>query len=209
MVAQTDITNPSRRAALGALASVPALAILPAIAAASPSSTARLSALIEAHLVAEDALVDADEARMVLADQDVRASFLGRKLHPLGNTRTELTENIDLLFQSEINKIDTLLRLSPELGEPVRAMLETGRTDCLAQIDAAYADHDAAESAVREAEKVCNEALLAVCGHRCASPEEIAIKLRYLAGLGGGLDPDQSVAFYKSLLPEGEDIAAV
>jgi hypothetical protein len=40
----------SRRAALGALASVPALAILPAVALASPT---QLSALIDAHDAAQ------------------------------------------------------------------------------------------------------------------------------------------------------------
>jgi len=107
--------------------------------------------------------------------------------------------------------LGTLLRLSPELGEAARGVVETGRADSLVQIDDAYADYEAAESAVNEAEKACNKALLAVCSHPHASPEELTIKVRYLAGLGLGyiLEPDQSAAFYKSLLPEGEEIAAI
>ena len=69
----------------------------------------------------------------------------------------------------------------------------------------------AGKSAREIFEKVCNAALLAVCAHPYASPEELTIKVRYLAGLGLGyiLEPDQSAAFYKSLLPEGEEIAAI
>jgi hypothetical protein len=39
--------------------------------------------------------------------------------------------------------------------------------------------------------------------------EEFAMKMRYLASWGGGLEEDQAAALYKSLLPEGEDIDAV
>jgi hypothetical protein len=44
----------TRRAALAALASVPALAMLPIAAIASPTSTARLNDLIAVHRVAQD-----------------------------------------------------------------------------------------------------------------------------------------------------------
>jgi hypothetical protein len=93
--------------------------------------------------------------------------------------------------------------LSPEIGEAARSQLEAKRQDCLAQIEAAFADYEAAERAVRAAEKVRDEALLAVCGHRCASPDELAVKLRHLADGGFCLEEDQSAALYKSLLPEG------
>ena len=91
------------------------------------------------------------------------------------------------------------------LAISARAVLETKRADCLAQIDAAYAS----ESAVDEAEEVCGKALVAVCGHRCASPEELTIKLRYLGAWGLGLEEDQCIALYKSLLPEGVGLDAV
>jgi hypothetical protein len=72
-------------------------------------------------------------------------------------------------------------------------------------VAAAYA----ADDAVDEAEKFQHKALEAVCAHRCGSPEELAIKLRYLANWGSGLQEEQSAALYKSLLPEGEEIEAV
>jgi hypothetical protein len=72
-------------------------------------------------------------------------------------------------------------------------------------VAAAYA----ADDAVDEAEKVQHKALEDVCGHRCGSHEEFAMKMRYLASWGGGLEEDQAAALYKSLLPEGEDIDAV
>jgi hypothetical protein len=166
-----------RRAALGALASVPALAILPAVAIASPTSTARLADLIAAHRAAEDAVVDADEAASERADPDVRVSFLGRELSG-DKTRLEWMEHIDFLFQREMWGLATLLRVSPELGEAARGIIEKGKADCLAQIDEAHTDWDAADKAVGDADKVQNEALLAVCAHRCNSVEELTIKVR-------------------------------
>ena len=71
----------TRRAALGALASVPALAVLPAMAVASPTSTARLADLIAAHEAALVAIQTADKALDELTyPRDVRVSFLGREL---------------------------------------------------------------------------------------------------------------------------------
>jgi hypothetical protein len=185
--------------------------MLPIAAVASPTSTARLADLIAAHEAAVNALRDADNACEELADiRESRVSFLGGELSIGDRARRQLTQGVELSCQLEINRLDMISRLSPELGEAARAMLEKSKADCLAQIEAAYADHDAAASAVREAEKVCHEAVLALCGHRCASPEELAIKLRYLTTDGGaGLEEDQANAFYKSLLPEGEEIGAV
>ena len=112
----------SRRAALGALASVPALAILP-VAASSPSTT-QLSALIEAHRAARAIFSNATEASEAAEpDPDIRVYYLGRELFAIGHSRRE-----------------TLI--------------------------------DAEE-----------DAILAICEHRCVSIEEIAIEVRHLAGL--------------------------
>lgn len=193
-------SHKSRRSALTLLVAAPALAILPAAAVASPTSTARLADLIAVHYAAVDAAVDADEAR-----HPVNVSFLGRELSTIGTTRMQLIEDIDFTFQREMGSLRTLLRVSPELGEAARGIVERGKADCLAQIAAA----DAAKSAADEAEKVCIKALEAVCAHRCASVEELTTKVRYLATWGMELVPDQSAALYKSLLPEGVEIAAV
>jgi hypothetical protein len=204
----------TRRAALALFGAAPALAILPAIAVASPASTARLADLIASHDVALTAMWAADEAAGELADPDFSSvSFLGRPLQrsidDVEATRERLIQETELMCELEIRRIDTLLRVSPELGEAALAVLEKGRADCLAQIDDVHADYLAAERAVNEADKVRNEALLAVCGHRCASVDELTIKVRYLASWGRQLLLDQSAAFYRSLLPEGEEIAAV
>jgi hypothetical protein len=200
----------TRRAALALFGAAPALAVLPAMAMAAPTDTARLDALIAAHEAAVNAVVDADEARVEAPDaRFARFSFLGREISPIGagTHREQLTRYVE--FEFEMTKRTMSGWLSPELGEAARAMLETKRADCLAQIAAAHADYEKAASAVDEAERVQHKALEAVCAHRCNSVEELTTKLRYLATWGSGLEENQSAALYKSLLPEGKEIDAV
>lgn len=194
----------TRRAALGALASLPALALLPTAAMAAPTSTDRLTDLIAVHDAALAAIQTVDKALDELTyPPDASVSFLEQEIRPIGGPGTlrgRLTRSVDLNFRMAVH---TISMLSSEIGEAARVQLEAKRADSLAQIAAAYADYDEAERAVRKAEKVRDEALLAVCGHRCASPDELAIKLRHLAGGGFCLEEDASNALYKSLLPEG------
>jgi hypothetical protein len=202
----------TRRAALAALASVPALAILPAMAVASPTSTVQLDELIAAYDAAFVVIQNADDVVDELTDMDPSFSFLGLETPTFGRGapgREKLTRDADLFFRVEATRIESISLWSPELGEAARAMLETKKAESLAQIEAAYADYDAAEKAVTEAEKACAKALEAVCAHRCASPDELTIKVRWIANTSCPLEPEQCAAFFRSLLPEGEDVAVL
>jgi hypothetical protein len=70
--------------------------------------------------------------------------------------------------------------LSPALGEQARAVLEARKAFCLARLEEAFADHAIAEAACNEASAAEDDAVTAICAHRCASLEEVAIKCRYL-----------------------------
>ena len=199
--------HPSRRAALGALAGLPALAILPA--AASPSTT-RLSALIEAHRAAWAPFARATEAlEAAEPDPDIRVSYLGRELCAIGHSsREDLISEMEVVFQFEVKKLSTLSSLSPEMGKAACGALETGRAAYLAQLDEVFAGHMAAEKVWQAALAAEEGAILAICEHRCASMEEVATKVRYLADLDFMLEPNQSSAFFASFLPEGEEVEA-
>jgi hypothetical protein len=140
----------SRRAALDALAGLPALAILPA--AASPSTT-RLSALIEAHRAAWASFARATEAlEAAEPDPDRRVSYLGRELCAIGHSsREDLISEMEVVFQFELKKLSTLSGLSPEMGKAACGALETGRAAYLAQLDEVFAGHMAAEEVWRAA----------------------------------------------------------
>ena len=101
-----------------------------------------------------------------------------------------------------------LSRLSPEIGKAARGELERGRAVCIARIDEIFAGHMAVEKVWQAALDAEEAAILAICEHRCVAIEEIAIKVRHLAGLDCMLTPDQSSAFFASLLPEGEEIVS-
>ena len=205
--------NTTRRAALGALASVPALVILPAMAVASPASSARLADLIAAHQAAMAALPIADKVVDELTDPGHPHFFSRPPAIPerRRHAREHVTQNMEVMFEFETTKLtESMSRwLSPEIGDAARGMLETKRAECLSQIEASYGDYEAAQSVIKEAEKASDKALEAVCAHRCASIDELTIKARYLANNAGGLEPEQCVAFYRSLLPEGEEIDEV
>jgi hypothetical protein len=82
------------------------------------------------------------------------------------------------------------------------------RDACRARLDGVFAAHMAAEEAWQETCDADEDALMAICSHRCATMEEAAIKIRYLAGFDSQLTPRQRDAFFGSFLPEGEEIAA-
>ena len=199
--------HPSRRAALGTLASLPALAVLPAAALAS---TLRLSALIEAHHAAWASFARATEAlEAAEPDPDLRVSYLGPELCAIRHSsREDLISEMEVVFQFELKKLSTLSSLSPEMGKAACGALETGRAAYLAQLDEVFAGHMAAEEVWRAALAAEEGAILAICEHRCASMEEVATKVRYLADLDFMLEPNQSSAFFASFLPEGEEVEA-
>ena len=130
----------------------------------------------------------------------------------LGEARAQISipikAHIEDDFAEEIEKTATLTALCPELGERGRAVLETKSCLGLARLDEVFAAHMAAEEAWQETCDADEDALMAICAHRCATMEEAAIKVRYLAGLDSQLEPDQSKTFFASFLPEEEEIEA-
>src|ERR1700722_12551980 len=131
------ITNVNRRVTLDALASVPALAILP------PFPPTELVDLIVAHRKTSAAF-GAAVATLETAEPDsgVRLSFLGRELCAIGDSDPgRLIEEMEVIFLHELEKLSTISRLSPELGEAARGRLEAGKADYLAQIEEVFADH--------------------------------------------------------------------
>src|ERR1700677_3971544 len=198
----------TRRTILHLFGAAPALAILPAIAA--PSTTAELSALIEAHRAAHAAFCGTiDPLEAAEPDPETRVSCLGQEPCAIGHSdREALIEGMEISFQFQQNKLSTLKWLSPEIGDAALRQLETGRAAYLARLDEVFADHMVAREAYDDASNAEGDALLAICALRCASTAEIAIKVRYLAGLDDMLERDQREAFFASFLPEGEEIEA-
>jgi hypothetical protein len=210
MAAQTDTTNPSRRAALDALASIPALAILPA--AASPPST-RLSALIETHraaYVAFCATIDPLEAAEP-GEETVIPGF-GDKSYRAGDRYDDIVAHIDHDYAKEIGKTATISALSPALGERARAVLEARKAFCLARLDEAFAGYAIAETAYNAASAAEDDAVTAICAHRCATLEEVAIKCQYLlrdSPIKDEIQTEHYDALLGSFLSEAEGLADV
>jgi hypothetical protein len=203
--------QPSRRAALGALASVPALAILPA--AAGPPSTTQLSALIEAHRAAYAtfcAAIDPLEAAEPDADA-VTPSFDDTAPYRADRRKDDIVEQIECDFAAELEKTATISALSPELGAQARTFLEARKAFCIARLDEVFVEYSVTEAAFNSANAAEDDALMAVCAYRCASIEEAAIKFQYLkeSPAGEDLQNAQIDALFASFLPEGEEISNV
>jgi hypothetical protein len=195
----------NRRAAFGALASVPALAVLPAIA--RPPSATQLSALIAAHRAARAAFcetVDALEATEP-GEETVIPGFGGAASYPARQRKSDTAEEIDRDFAAELKKTATISGLSPELGKQALAVLEARKAFCLARLEEAFADHAIAETAYDSANGVEDEALMAICEHHCSSLEEAAIRAKYLVDSRVDLQTEHIDALLASFLPEGGD----
>jgi hypothetical protein len=193
-----------RRAALALVAGVPALAILPAIA--RPPSTSRLSALIAAHRAAQAAFCEAvDALEAAEPDKEIVIPGIGAQIpvksHRYGDLKTYFEDD----FVEELEKTATISALSPALGEQARAVLEARKADCLARLEEAFADHSLAETAYDSANGVEDDALMAICAHRCASLEEAAIRAKYLVDSRVDLQTEHIDALLVSFLPEGGD----
>jgi hypothetical protein len=201
------MTSPlNRRAALGALAaSIPALAILPA--AASPPPTTALANLIEEHRAAWAAfgrLVDALEAAE--PDKSILVPCLAREPIAVGSSREGLINVIEDNFESEVRKLNRLLELSPELGAAACDRLAQERDACRARLEEVFADYRVVEDAYDNAGDAEDDALMAICAHRCASLEEAAIRARYLTSNTIDLQTRHIDALFASFLPEGRTI---
>jgi hypothetical protein len=130
-------------------------------------------------------------------DKETVTPGVGAASYPVkGHRYEDIKAHIEDDFAEEIEKTATLTALSPELGERGRAVLETRKAACLARLDEVFADHMVAEEAWQETCNADEDALMAICAHRCASMEELATKVRYLAGLDSQLEPDQSKTFF-------------
>jgi len=195
--------QPSRRAALGALASVPALAILPG---ASPPSTTQLAALIEAHRTARATFCAAiDPLEAAEPDEETVIPGFGGSSYPARQRKDDIAEEIERDFAAELKKTATISALSPALGEQARAVLEARKAFCVARLEEAFADHSLAETAYNSASNAEDEALMAICEHRCSSLEEAAIRAKYLGDFPVDLQTEHIDALFASFLPEGED----
>jgi aminopeptidase N len=195
----------NRRAALGALASVPALAILPAVA--GPSSATLLSALIEAHRTARAAFCDTIDP-LEAAEPDLEAvtpSFDDAAPYQAHQRKDDIAEQIEEDFAAELKRTATISALSPALGEQALAVLEARKAFCVARLEEAFADHSLAETAYNSASNAEDEALMAICEHRCSSLEEAAIRAKYLGDFPVDLQTEHIDALFASFLPEGEN----
>jgi hypothetical protein len=168
----------SRRAALALFAGAPALAILPA-AASLPTRT--LADLIEAHRGARAAFCEAiDALEAAEPDEETRIPGFGDKFYRAGDRYDDIVAHIDHDYAKEIGKTATISALSPALGERARAVLEARKAFCLARLDEAFAGYAIAETAYNAASAAEDDAVTAICAHRCATIEEVATKVRYL-----------------------------
>jgi hypothetical protein len=170
----------TRRAALALFAGAPALAILPG-AASIPTAT--LADLIEAHRGASAAFCEAiDALEAAEPDKETVIPGIGAPIPVKSHRYEELQAYVEDDFAEELEKTATISALSPALGEQARAVLEARKADCLARLDEAFTGYAIAETAYNAASAAEDDAVTAICAHRCATLEEVAIKSISLAG---------------------------
>jgi hypothetical protein len=203
----------TRRAALASFASAGAL-IVPTVAVmAAPVSTTQLLSLIEVHRVAReafDASLDADAVEASDPDGRTLIPTLGGAHYSADQGHANISDRIERDFAAGSAGMATLSKLSPALWEEVRTMLEAKKALCLARLNEVFADHLAAEAASLTYSRAEDDAVVAICAHRCATMEEAAIKFQYLRDWPAAdeLQPDQIEALLGSFLPEGVGEAA-
>jgi hypothetical protein len=112
-------------------------------------------------------------------------------------------------FAEELKKTAAISAHSPELGERARAVLEARKAFCLARLEEAFAEHALAETANDSASGTEDEALMAICEHRCSSLEEAALRAEYLADSRIDLQTENIDALLASFLPEGEELTEI
>jgi hypothetical protein len=175
---------------------------------ASSSPRPPLSALIEAHRAAEAVFRDHVDALELAERPDKTISIPGTlgKPVPVTGGPEELIKRVEAAVELQRDETARVSKLYPDLGEAIRNRLETERAAAMARIEEAFAGYRAAKDAYDAANAASDDILLQICAFRCTSLEEVAVKIRYLAGLGNMLEPDQGTAFYASFLPEGEEI---
>jgi len=182
----------SRRAALA----------VPAADFAMASSA--LLALIAAHREAMEAFNAAvDKLEAAEPAESVRVMGLAGCDHALVNGEDRIADWIEDQFKRYANVLQAVANLSPSVGAEALAVLEQDKAAALARLDEAFAAHNAAQRRWRETNDAEEAALLAVCEYRC-SPDELALKFRYLSEYRDARTDEQREVTFASLVPEGE-----
>jgi hypothetical protein len=102
----------------------------------------------------------------------------------------------------------TVGQLSAIVGAYALDVRERERTAARVRLDDAFAAQ-AAERRWRETNDNKEAALTALCGYRCGSPDELAVKFRYLADNRYVLAEEQHDAIFASLLSKAEALAGL
>jgi hypothetical protein len=198
------MTNPmNRRAAIGAIAAGGAM--LAASAVALPVRPDTLSALIATHREKRDAYERAlDELEAAWPPDDARVSCLAGDSYALRDGKDQIRWAITGRFRGLAEDLKMFAEIAPGLGAEALPALERERDAALARLDEAFAREEAADELLTEALEAEEEAILAVCKHRCSSPGEIRQKFQYLATYQDELSDEQREALFASLSDVGE-----
>jgi hypothetical protein len=190
----------NRRAALGALVALPALSIT---AVTGVGATDTLSDLIAAHRKAREAFDDVvDDLEAAEPDKEARIEGLAGSDYKLSLGKDTITERIGEHCESISGMIRKFAPCSTVAGEELVTAVERERDAALAGVAEAFARYDAAEQLYRDASDVETAALMAICEHRCASPDELARKFQHLWTYRGEmLDENYQAAIFGSFLP--------
>ena len=82
------------------------------------------------------------------------------------------------------------------------AALEREHEAAIARLDAIFAPEAEARKRYDATCDVERATLTAICAHRCGSPDELALKFRFLKDYECDLLPEQYDAIFDSFLPE-------
>ena len=203
LAANAASTPIDRRATLGSLAAAAgALLAVPKIAkAARPDALAPLIAAHEAARLEFLTAIDALEAAEPDPDSLVKGLF-GYQ-YTLRNGRKNITKWTEDIFERDARVLGDLAKVAPAVAAEGLAALELERDAAMARLDEAFAARDAAKRQWQEKYEAENSALLAICAHRCGSPDELARKFGYLSTYRSELaDEDFQEAIFASLAPE-------
>jgi hypothetical protein len=195
-----DVMN--RRAALGALAVLPTLGV-PALGAAIPGGSDTLSDLIAAHRETWDGFrIASDELEAAGPSYHTPFVGFGDREYVLGIGRDEIAKRITDDFENDAEVLRRVNRLSSRSASPALAALTRERDAALSRLDAIFAPEAEARKRYDETCDVERDALMAICAHRCGSPNELIRKFRFLKEYECDLLPEQYDAIFDSFLPE-------
>lgn len=204
----------TRRAAFTRIAGAATLTVAPVAAiGASPRRAINpdgdliaLDALIFAHQNARQAFdVAIDELAAAKPDPQHRVVGLLGCDYALGNGKDKIADWVERHFAMKAQSVTDLSAICPKFAEETQSALKRERDKALARLDEAFATEDAAKASHRDHGDAEESALLAVCRHRCDSPDEMARKFRYLVMFRDEIyEEEYQDAIFASLLPEGE-----